>query len=783
MPRIVEIPDVARLSFPDDLSDDAVLEATRNFYEQSKQGAIGAAGSAAVREPASQVGKAMKAAARLTDWLQPPDVNPETGIPIWQQAESTFLGPETVTPVEKPAPVPVEQTGLYQAGESLQRGAEKMFPVSPLRQEDFLTQVGSGIGSLPTSFLPYVGPAIYAGSTAEDAAEKAGRFYDNKIAEAMAAGNGAEANRLQEEKKYQQALQFGLNAPLGYATERFLGVVPGLKQITEGGGKLIPKLAAGQTVENTKKLAGYFAKQGVKPTVGEFAQEGLEQIGGNVSEMAYNPEAEFLDGVINASGVGGTVGATTSIPLSLLGSKLRKNRLDRLKDFRDTRLAEGPLSDQQINEINNKIVAGQPLAEPKPGTFLSLLENDPATQSSVGGNNAELLPNATATLAGINSGGAPSGPIRITPPPVTGGAPGEEAKIPDMALETDVVDEETPIEVAAVAPETVAVAETSTPAAPTEVQPLTIEETQEYNDILDAAQGGSVYDILNDEQLTRFEELAGRVRQLEQAGFEFDETTGWAKPGVAATPAEVPATPAETPAVAQEPTPFKVAPDFRYTITEAPNYGLSPLSYEDADFDLEALQFQAERGRLTPERFAQSEIGRRMDSGQMSGVNSGLKVDPVGTIKALRAALVPAPAATPAAPKPEPAAPAPAVAPAETPAAPAAAAPVAPVTSRTFPFHNRTAEGMSDSDTEEIIAFAKSIAGTPSERGTQPKYTIKVDRDVTIDAQSEGWARNYALAFLADVNWREIAEHMIEDYRPEAELCRNGVALADCDCC
>ena len=626
MPRIVEIPGVARLQFPDDFSDDAMLAETRKFYEQSKQGAIGAAGSAAVREPASQVGKAMKAAARLTDWLQPPDVNPETGIPIWQQAESTFLGPETVTPVEKPAPVPVEQTGLYQAGESLQRGAEKMFPVSPLRQEDFLTQVGSGIGSLPTSFLPYVGPAIYAGSTAEDAAEKAGRFYDNKIAEAMAAGNGAEANRLQEEKKYQQALQFGLNAPLGYATERFLGVVPGLKQITEGGGKLIPKLAPGQIVENTKKLAGYFAKQGAKTTVGEYTQEGLEQAGGNLSEMTYNPEAEFLDGVINASGVGGTVGATTSIPLSLLGSKLRKNRLDRIKDFRDTRLAEGPLSAQQIKEINDRIVAGQPLAEPEPGSLLNLLSENPAARSSVGGNNAELLPNSTATLAGINSGGAPSGPIRIVPPEQVGGTAQEEAKIPDMALETDVADEEI---VAAVTPETVAAAETpaaaetsaatETPAAAIEVQPLTIEETQEYNDTLDAAQGGSVYDILNDEQLIRFEELAGRVRQLEQAGFEFDEATGWAKPGVAVAAAEMPVAAEETPVV-------------------------------------------------------------------------------------------------PAAPAPTPA---------------------ARETSRTFPFQNRTVDGMIDRDTGDIVTFAKSISGTPEERGSSPKYTIKVDQDVTINAQSE----------------------------------------------
>jgi hypothetical protein len=567
----------------------------------------------------------MKAAARLTDWLQPPDVNPETGIPIWQRDETTFFGPENVTPVEKPAEIPVEQTGLYQAGESLQRGAEKMFPVNPLRAEDFLTQVGSGIGSLPTSFIPYLGPVIYAGSTAEEAVEKANRFYDNKIAEAMAAGNGAEASRLQEEKKFQQKVQFGLNAPLGYATERFLGVVPGLKQITQGGGKLIPKLAAGQTVENTKKLAGYFAKQGVKPTVGEFAQEGLEQVGGNVSEMAYNPEAEFTAGVLDASGVGGTVGAITSIPLALLGSKLRKNRLDRLQEFRDTRLAEGPLSDQQINEINNRIVAGQPFTEPEPGSILDLLNEDPAARSSVGGNNAELLPNATATLAGINSGGAPSGPINITPPPVTGGAPGEEAKIPDMALETDVVDEETPIEVAAVAPETVAVAETSTPAAPTEAQPLTDQETAEFMGLDDqVVQFGS--DYLTPEEQARYAELGDRFDALKESGWSFEPPQG-DQPARWTPPATVPTTPA-------------------------------------------------------------------------------------------------APAETP-------------VAPAETPAAPAAAAPVAPVTSRTFPFRNRTVEGMVDNDTEEIIAFAKSIAGTPSERGTQPKYTIKVDRDVTIDAQSE----------------------------------------------
>ena len=33
-----------------------------------------------------------------------------------------------------------------------------------------------------------------------------------------------------------------------------------------------------------------------------------------------------------------------------------------------------------------------------------------------------------------------------------------------------------------------------------------------------------------------------------------------------------------------------------------------------------------------------------------------------------------------------------------------------------------------------------------------------------IELSSEGIARDYALAFLADVNWREIAQHMIDAY-------------------
>ena len=35
----------------------------------------------------------------------------------------------------------------------------------------------------------------------------------------------------------------------------------------------------------------------------------------------------------------------------------------------------------------------------------------------------------------------------------------------------------------------------------------------------------------------------------------------------------------------------------------------------------------------------------------------------------------------------------------------------------------------------------------------------------TLSEQGSGMVLDYALAFISDVNWREIAEHMIEDYR------------------
>lgn len=41
--------------------------------------------------------------------------------------------------------------------------------------------------------------------------------------------------------------------------------------------------------------------------------------------------------------------------------------------------------------------------------------------------------------------------------------------------------------------------------------------------------------------------------------------------------------------------------------------------------------------------------------------------------------------------------------------------------------------------------------------------------DVICDSTEPGPARDYALAFLSDVDWREIAQHMVDAYADETE--------------
>ena len=86
----------------------------------------------------------------------------------------------------------------------------------------------------------------------------------------------------------------------------------------------------------------------------------------------------------------------------------------------------------------------------------------------------------------------------------------------------------------------------------------------------------------------------------------------------------------------KEITKTKVPTGFAYAVTESPAYeGIDPLSTDDAVGELEFLLEQAKLNRLTPENFSQSEIGKRLDTGQISTINKSLKADPVGTVQGL----------------------------------------------------------------------------------------------------------------------------------------------------
>jgi len=194
---------------------------------------------------------------------------------------------------------------------------------------------------------------------------------------------------------------------------------------------------------------------------------------------------------------------------------------------------------------------------------------------------------------------------------------------------------------------------------------------------------------------------------------------------------------------------FTAPVDFRHTILTSPSYDLEAVSPEDADFELEVLQQQAERGRLTPQNFAQSEIGVRLDTAQINIINAGLRTDPVGTVKSLREKLKP-----PAAPT-ETATLSP-VTPAETIEAKAAveadpaAAPVAPAEKVATPsgLTFTTAKGSTYAVNDDGTTTRSKAARPeqPGEEGLQPtsKRTVYVDKDGAerlSEIQTQGGAR------------------------------------------
>ena len=57
-------------------------------------------------------------------------------------------------------------------------------------------------------------------------------------------------------------------------------------------------------------------------------------------------------------------------------------------------------------------------------------------------------------------------------------------------------------------------------------------------------------------------------------------------------------------------------------------------------------------------------------------------------------------------------------------------------------------------------------------------YLKEYAEEIIDQTSSEGLARDYALAFLQEVNWREIAEHMFLDYADDEDVAAYKEATA-----
>ena len=405
MPKLVDIQDIGLIEVPDDVGENELQELVDTF----DQGALPAAGSALMREGGRMVGGAMMGLTRAASEEPPPTITAaqaespagmaayERRLAEWEQRTKAVL-PEELQARTETSPT-------FKLGQNLQAGAAEAFPVNPLREEDYLTQLASGVGSLPVSAIPVVGQLAYGLSSGEDAAQEAGQFYDTKIAEALAKGDMTEASRLRAEKPIAQRKVLMATAPVGAITEGALGAVPAVKRLVTG--------AAGKRV-----VSG-----AIKTGLSEAAQESSEQFLQNLAaQKIYNPDQKLGQGILESGEVGFGVGTLVGL---VAGGAGKMSRGQRLRSLQEQRLGRGAVVDGISGFIDREAAIRASIgADPA-----NPLPNSAAT---VAGIEDELTPDIAEELGGINAGGPPSGPIEIQPEPTIPAAV-EEAIAPPQA--------------------------------------------------------------------------------------------------------------------------------------------------------------------------------------------------------------------------------------------------------------------------------------------------------------------------------------------------------------
>jgi hypothetical protein len=376
--------ELGRLAFPDDITEEQAQSYARENYQAIRQGLIAkrqeelAAETEAEEKARFQLGQYGAVETALNTLSELPRGALEG---IGQTLKGVARLPSAIPgPTYDPyTEVPLEQDPLYSAGQAVQEFGQETYPGLPGVRETVPAQIMAGIGStvstLPAAVIAGpVGAAVsYGLQSGESAAEEADTTINRRIAEALANRQYDLAADLQDSREQKKNLAFITTAPIGAATEGLLGAAPKIvKRFATGriggiGERLAERLVP-QSARYQRRFLGVTGAERVRGAVEALATEGVqesaEQLGGNIAAAAvYDPERGWLDGVAQAGFIGAASGG-----------------------------------------IVGGLVGSRPNAK---------LAN--AAAESLGGDPTNPLPRANATVAGMEDGTQPTGPIEIEP--------------------------------------------------------------------------------------------------------------------------------------------------------------------------------------------------------------------------------------------------------------------------------------------------------------------------------------------------------------------------------
>jgi len=335
--------ELGRLAFPDDITDEQAKSYVRENYQAIRQGLLDRRRQELAAETESE--EAAKFRAGEVGTLETVGAQaaqlPKAALQGLGQAAKGFArifesgAPDIeVTPEERQQMI--ARSPITQAGQSMIAAGEVM-PTLPGVEQTIPAQIAGGVGStlsvLPGALVggPLGAGALYGLQAGEAGAEDADRVINQRIAEALAAGDYDTASDLRSRAETLKNRAFLATAPIGAVTEGALGIagkIPGMRSGAAGRstlGKYSANLVERLIPQTASKRVQEMARGGIEGTVSEGLQESLEQTLGNMAAKSiYDPERGIMDGVAEAgfigaaSGglVGGVVGSRRDVNLA-----------------------------------------------------------------------------------------------------------------------------------------------------------------------------------------------------------------------------------------------------------------------------------------------------------------------------------------------------------------------------------------------------------------------------------------------------------------------------------